>query len=312
MQLPTKDLLGIETMTREHIQLILETADAFREVLDRPIKKVPTLRGRTVVTLFYEPSTRTRMSFELAAKRMGADVSSVAVASSSVQKGESLKDTVRTLEAMGADCIIMRHSQAGSAELASRTVKASVINGGDGAHEHPTQALLDLFTIQENKRKFDGLNVVMVGDIAHSRVARSNIWGLTRMGAKVTLVGPPTLLPVDVERMGVEVSNHLDPVIGKADVLYLLRIQKERQDRCLIPSIAEYIRCYGVDAERMAKARRDVLVMHPGPMNVGLEISEEVATSTASVIEAQVTNGVAVRMAVLHLLLGGRGNAMAA
>ena len=310
MQLASKDLLGIEPLKKEEIQLILETAEAFREVLARPIKKVPTLRGRTVVTLFYEPSTRTRMSFELAAKRMGADVSSVAVASSSVQKGETLKDTVRTLEAMGADCIIMRHSQPGSSTLAARTARGSVINGGDGAHEHPTQALLDMFTIKEKKGRLEGLHVVMVGDIAHSRVARSNIWGLTRMGARVTLVAPPTLLPANIERLGVEISHDLDRMLPHADVLYLLRIQKERMDRCLIPSFAEYIRLYGMDRERLSKCRRDVLIMHPGPMNIGLEISEDVATSAGSVIEEQVTNGVAVRMAVLHLLLGGHKGAL--
>lgn len=300
-----KDLLGLEETSPEQIGQILDATEAFKEVLSRPIKKVPTLRGKTLVTLFYEPSTRTRMSFELAGKRMGADVSNIAVSTSSVQKGETLKDTARTLEAMGTDLIIIRHGQAGAPHLVARTVKASVINAGDGAHEHPTQGLLDLFTIREKKGKIAGLHVAIVGDITHSRVARSNIWGLIKMGAKVTLVGPPTLIPPLVEKMGVDVSYPLDPILPSVDVLYVLRLQLERQKRGLIPTIQEYIQHYGISKERLGRAKPDVLVMHPGPMNVGLEITEEVATSLNSAIEEQVLNGVAVRMALLNFLLGG-------
>lgn len=301
-----KDLLGLQEARKDDIEFVLQNTEAFKEVLRRPIKKVPTLRGKTVVTLFYEPSTRTRLSFELAAKRMGADVCSISPSGSSIQKGESLKDTARTIEAMGADCIIVRHSQSGAPHLVARTVKASVINAGDGSHEHPTQGLLDLYTIREKKGRIEGLNVVIVGDVAHSRVARSNIWGLTKLGAHVTLVAPPTLIPPYIESTGVQISYHLDQVLPKADVLYILRLQLERQKKGLFPSLQEYIRYYGVTSERLRNAREDLLVMHPGPMNVGVEVTEEVATSLCSVIEEQVTNGVAVRMALLNILLGGR------
>lgn len=302
-----KDFLGLEETPPEQIGQILDATEAFKEVLSRPIKKVPTLRGKTIVTLFYEASTRTRMSFELAGKRMGADVSNIAVSTSSVTKGESLKDTARTLQAMGADCIIIRHGQSGAPHLVAKTVKAGVINAGDGSHEHPTQGLLDLFTIREKKGTIAGLHVAIVGDITHSRVARSDIWGLTKLGAKVTLVGPPTLIPPYIEQMGVDVSYSLDEVLPHIDVLYMLRLQLERQKKGLFPTIQEYRERFGISREKLEKyAKRDVLVMHPGPMNVGLEITEEVAVSLNSAIEEQVLNGVAVRMALLNFLLGGR------
>jgi aspartate carbamoyltransferase catalytic subunit len=301
-----KDFLGLAEAPAEQIRHILDTTEVFKEVLSRPIKKVPTLRGKTIITLFYEASTRTRMSFELAGKRMGADVSNIAVATSSVAKGESLKDTGRTLQAMGADCIIIRHSQAGAPHLLARTVKASVINAGDGSHEHPTQGLLDLFTIREKKGKIAGLHVGIVGDIAHSRVARSNLWGLTKLGARVTLIGPPTLIPPFIEKFGAAVSYSLDDVLPSLDVLYILRLQLERQKKGLFPTLQEYREQYGVSKERLMRAKPDVLVMHPGPMNIGLEITEDVAVSLNSAIEEQVLNGVAVRMALLNLLLGGK------
>lgn len=312
MLLHSKHLLGLKDSSPEDIRLLLDQTEAMKEILGRPIGKVPTLRGKTVMTLFYEASTRTRMSFEIAAKRMGADVSSMAVATSSVTKGESLKDTVRTLEAMGADLIVMRHGMAGAPHLAARTVKGSVVNAGDGWHEHPTQGLLDLYTIQERKGRVEGLHVAIVGDIKHSRVARSDIWGLKHMRARVTLVGPPTLIPPEIAACGVDISHELDRVLPTVDVLYILRLQLERQKKGLFPSVQEYIRLYGVDEKRVARARPDVLVMHPGPMNVGLEITEGVATSLSSAVEQQVLNGVAVRMAVLNSLLGGRKDEMAA
>lgn len=310
--LEIKDLLGLAEMRAQDISRILDITEAFKEILHRPIKKVPTLRGKTVVTLFYEPSTRTRLSFELAAKRMGADVSNMSVSGSSIEKGESLKDTVRTIEAMGVDMIIIRHKQAGAPHLVARTIKGSVINAGDGAHEHPTQGLLDLYTIKEKKGHIKGLHVAIVGDVTHSRVARSDIWGLTKLGAKITLVGPPTLIPPFVEKLGdkspnskVSISYSLDRIIPQVDVLYILRLQMERQKKGLFPSLQEYIKLYGISKERLAKARSDCLVMHPGPMNIGVEITEEVATSLQSAVEDQVLNGVAVRMAVLNLFLGG-------
>lgn len=302
----TKDLLGLEETSEKEIRFFLDSTETFKEVLSRPIKKVPTLRGKTIVTLFYEPSTRTRMSFELAGKRMGADVSNIAVSGSSIEKGESLKDTIRTIEAMGTDLIIIRHGKAGAPHLAAKTTNACVINAGDGAHEHPTQGLLDLFTIQEKKGKIAGLHVLIVGDIAHSRVARSDIWGLTKMGAKVTVCGPPTLIPVEITKMGVSVSYDLNSVLPSADVIYILRLQLERQKKGLFPSIQEYIQYYAITKERLAQAKTDALIMHPGPMNIGLEITEEVATSIHSAIQEQVFNGVAIRMAVLNYLLGGK------
>lgn len=312
--LQTKDLLGLAEVHAQDISKILDMTEAFKEVLHRPIKKVPTLRGKTVVTLFYEPSTRTRLSFELAAKRMGADVSNMSISGSSVEKGESLKDTVRTIEAMGVDMIIIRHKQAGAPHLVARTVKGSVVNAGDGAHEHPTQGLLDLYTIKEKKGHIKGLHVAIVGDITHSRVARSDIWGLTKLGAKVTLVAPPTLLPPHIEKLGdkgststgkITISHSIDEVLPHVDVLYILRLQMERQKKGLFPSLQEYIKLYGISKERLKKAKPDCLVMHPGPMNIGVEITEEVATSLQSAVEEQVLNGVAVRMAILNLFLGG-------
>lgn len=304
-----KDLLGLEDMSREEIDLILDTADAMKDIVLRPIKKVPTLRGTVVLTLFYEPSTRTRTSFELAAKYLSADTVNIATSTSSVTKGESLKDTVRTIEALGTDIVVLRHSAAGSAAQLASWVKCSVINGGDGTHEHPTQALLDMFTIKQRKGTIAGLTVTIVGDILHSRVARSNIWGLTKMGARVRVVGPATLLPREIEKLGVEVYHSLEDALPGTDVINVLRIQRERQQAGLFPSLREYARLYGINRERLALARPDVLVLHPGPMNRGVEISPEVAEGPWAAIEEQVTNGVAVRMAVLYLLKGVHSDA---
>lgn len=306
MKLRDKNLLGIETLDADEIKLILDTAVPFKEIFTRSVKKVPTLRGKTVVNLFYEPSTRTRSSFELAEKRLSADVLNISVNSSSVVKGESLIDTAKTIEAMKADFVVLRHSMAGAPHLLARTIKASIINAGDGMHEHPTQALLDLFTILEKKGKIENQRVVIVGDITHSRVARSNIWGLTKMGAKVTVVGPVTLIPPHIEDLKIKTSYKLDEVLAEADVIYVLRMQLERQKQHLFPSLREYSELYGVDMDRLKKCKKDVIVMHPGPMNRGIEISSEVADSSYSVITEQVTNGIAVRMAVLYLLAGGR------
>ncbi|OGS18665.1 MAG: aspartate carbamoyltransferase [Elusimicrobia bacterium RIFOXYA2_FULL_50_26] len=304
MQLRQKDLLGIEHLDRKEIELILEAAKPFKSLFTRSIKKVPTLRGKTVVNLFYEPSTRTRTSFEIAAKRLSADVVNIAVSSSSVVKGESLIDTGKTMEAMKADFIVIRHSLAGAPAVLARNLNSSIINAGDGFHEHPTQGLLDLFTIREKKRKIEGLTVLLVGDILHSRVAKSNIWGLIKMGARVRVSGPPTLIPSGIENMGVEVNYNLDEALKGVDVVNILRIQLERQQENLFPSVHEYMELYQMTRERLANARPDVLVMHPGPMNRGIEISSEVADSPAAVINEQVTNGIAVRMAVLYLLSG--------
>lgn len=303
--LARKDLLGLKELSSEEINLILETAIPFKDLFSRQIKKVPTLRGKSVFTLFYEPSTRTRTSFELAGKMLSADVSSLSVATSSVVKGESLEDTGKTLDAMGANVIIIRHTAAGSPHLLAKTVRAAVINAGDGTHEHPTQGLLDLFTMKERKGKIEGLKVVLVGDIAHSRVAKSNIWGLTKLGAEVTVVGPPTLIPPGIEEMGAKVSYNLEEALKEADVVNVLRIQLERQKKGMFPSLREYSQLYGVTKEKLAGTKDDLLIMHPGPMNRGLEISMEVATSKNAVIEEQVTNGVAIRMALLYLLTGG-------
>ncbi len=300
-----KDLLGIRDLENEEIQYILELGESFREVSARYIKKVPTLRGKTVVNLFIEPSTRTRTSFELAAKRLSADVVNISAKNSSLVKGESLKDTAKTIDALGADAVIMRHPSAGATYFFAKNIKASVINAGDGAHEHPTQALLDLYTIKEKFGRIDGLHVGIVGDVTHSRVARSNILALTKMGAKVTLVAPPTLIPVKIEAMGVEVTYNLDEIIGEFDVVYVLRIQLERQTESLFPSIREYANLYGLNLDRLKKAKKDVLIMHPGPINRGIEISSEVADIPQAVITEQVRNGVAIRMAVLYVLLGG-------
>jgi len=303
MKWTKKHLLGIEELSSEEIVLILDQAEEFKEILTRPIPKVPTLRGKTIVNLFCEPSTRTRSSFELAAKRLSADTVSVAAAASSFVKGETLKDTARNIEAMKIDMIIMRHACPGAPHFLSKCVKASVVNAGDGAHEHPTQALLDVFTIREKLGKVKGLNVSIIGDIAHSRVARSNIWALTKLGANVTVCGPKTLMPLEIEKMGVRVTHDIKEALKGADVINVLRIQLERQKETLFPSIREYIKCFGINREKLEKyAKKDLVIMHPGPINRGVELSQDAADGEHSVILHQVTNGVAVRMAVLYLL----------
>ncbi|MGH7165536.1 MAG: aspartate carbamoyltransferase catalytic subunit [Nitrospiraceae bacterium] len=305
MSLKRKDLVSIVSLDPDEIMLILETADSFKEVSGREIKKVPALRGKTVVNLFFEPSTRTRTSFELAAKRLSADVINFSTSSSSVVKGETLLDTARNIEAMQADIIVLRHPAAGAAETLSRGLKSSVINAGDGWHEHPTQALLDLFTLREKKLTFKGLRVAIVGDLAHSRVARSNIYALIKMGAEVRAVGPPTMIPAFLDRLGARVYYNMDDALRGVDVILMLRLQLERQGPALFPTIREYSRLYGLTSERLKLADSRVLVMHPGPINRGVEIAPEVADGFASVILDQVANGVAVRMAVLYLLSGG-------
>ena len=302
-----KDLLGIQDLSKEEIQLVLDTADSFKEISTRPIKKVPALRGKTVVNFFYEASTRTRTSFELAAKRLSADILNISIPSSSVVKGESLRDTIQSLVSLKTDIVILRHPDSGAAAFVAGHFKVSVINAGDGSHEHPTQALLDLYTIKEKKGKIEGLKVLIVGDILHSRVARSNIWGLTKMGAQVTVVGPRTLLPAGIERMGVKVSTDLAAALPQADVINMLRVQNERLTSNLFPSLREYARLYGLDSEKMKLTKPGVLVMHPGPMNRGVEIASDVADGKSSVIWDQVTNGVAVRMAVLFLIAQAQG-----
>jgi len=304
MSLKRKDLVSIASLTLDEITLILDTADSFKEVSGREIKKVPALRGKTVVNLFFEPSTRTRTSFELAAKRLSADVINFSPSSSSVVKGETLLDTARNIEAMQADIIVLRHPDAGAAETLANGVKSSVINAGDGWHEHPTQALLDLFTMREKKLNFKGLRVAIVGDIAHSRVARSNIFGLSKLGAEIRAVGPPTMIPVHLDRLGVRVYYDLDEALRGVDVIMMLRLQLERQGRAIFPSIREYSRLYGLTAERVRLAEAGALVMHPGPVNRGVEMAPEVADSFSSVILDQVANGVAVRMGILYLLSG--------
>jgi aspartate carbamoyltransferase catalytic subunit len=297
----------------EEIEAVLSNTAAMKEILRRPIAKVPALRGKTVVNMFFEASTRTRVSFELAAKNLGADVVSIAANASSVTTGESLLDTIRTLRALGADLVVMRHAEAGAPYLVARSVDARVINAGDGWHAHPTQALLDLFTIRERLGRIAGLKVVILGDILHSRVARSNVWGLARMGARVVLCGPPTLLPTGWLRgdayagVAARVEMDVERALDGADVVMALRLQRERQSGGLLPSLREYSRLYGLTLERVALARKHALVMHPGPMNEGVEIEPEVALSSQSAIEQQVTNGVAVRMALLYLLFGGGG-----
>ena len=297
-----KHLLGLEELTAEEITLLLDNAAGMKDIFTRTIKKVPTLRGKIVCNLFFENSTRTRTSFELAAKRLSADVISFSVATSSVAKGESLLDTARTIQAMGADFVVMRHSCPGTPLLLSKRLNMSVINAGDGAHEHPTQGLLDTFTIREKKGSLKGLKIAIVGDILHSRVARSDIWAWTKLGAQVALVGPSTLVPKQFEKIGCEIHNSLKDGISGADVINLLRIQLERQRRNLFPSIREYRLLYGLTRERLKYAKPDVMVMHPGPVNRGVEIAQEVADGPHSVINQQVTNGIAVRMAVLYLL----------
>lgn len=304
-----KHLLDIESLTAEEIITVLDTAREFKAVGERAIKKVPALRGKTVVNLFVEPSTRTRISFELAAMRLSADVINFATEASSLKKGETLKDTARNLEALNADVIIIRHSATGAPHFLSRFLKGSVVNAGDGAHEHPTQALLDTFTIREHKGRIAGLNVTILGDILYSRVARSNIWALLKLGAKVTLCGPSTLVPRVFEQMGCRVTYNVDEAIADADVINLLRIQHERQRQTMFPSIGEYAVLFGLTAARFARTKPDVLIMHPGPINRGVEIASELADCSRSVILEQVTNGLAVRMAVLYLINGGRSSA---
>ena len=298
-------LLGIEPIDREAIELILDTAESFKEISTRTIKKVPTLRGRTVVNLFFEPSTRTRSSFEIAEKRLSADSLNFSASTSAVLKGETLIDTVRNLEAMSPDLFVIRHANAGAAAMLTRVSDAAVVNAGDGAHEHPTQALLDAFTIREHKKAIDGLRVAIIGDIAHSRVVRSNILLLNKMGASVVICGPSTLLPPHAAALGVEATTSVEQALDGADVVMMLRVQLERMKLSLFPSAKEYFRLFALTRERVKLAREDAIIMHPGPMNRGVEIASEVADGPRSVILEQVTNGVAVRMAVLYLLIGG-------
>ena len=297
-----KDLLGLQGMERSRIEEILDAADSMRRILDQNQKKVPHLQGKTVVTLFYENSTRTRLCFELAAKYMGANAANVSASSSSVAKGETLVDTGRTIQMMGTDVVVIRHPMSGAPYLLARYVDAAVINAGDGMHEHPTQALLDMYTIRQKKGRLEGLTVAIIGDISHSRVARSNLWGMQTMGVEVRLCGPATLMPVEIEKTGVRVCRRVEEAIEGADVVMGLRLQKERQQAGLIPSLREYTAVYGINAERMRLAAKDALIMHPGPINRGVEMTSEVADRAESVIEEQVKNGVAVRMALLYLL----------
>ncbi|MDF1544827.1 MAG: aspartate carbamoyltransferase catalytic subunit [bacterium] len=306
-RLSSRHLLGLEETSQEDIQLILNTAETFREVIDRTIKRVPTLRGITVVNLFYEPSTRTRISFELAEKRLSADIVNFSTSTSSVKKGESLRDTVQNIEAMKIDMVVVRHGSAGAPYFLTQCMDANIINGGDGSHEHPTQALLDMYTIRKKYKKLKGLRVVLVGDIKHSRVIRSNIWGLKTMGASVALCGPATLLPYDVEKFGCDVYTDVDEALDGADVVNIMRIQLERQQGGLFPSQREYANLFGITKERLKRLNRNYTIMHPGPMNRGVEITSEVADGKNSVILDQVTNGQAVRMAVLYLLSGRKG-----
>jgi len=302
MKLESRHLLGLDGMSKEEITLILDTAVNFREILDRPIKKVPPLQGKTVVNLFFESSTRTRISFELAERRLSADVVSFVTAASSVSKGETLKDTARNIEAMKIDMVVIRHPAPGSAHFLSRVVEANVINAGDGGHEHPTQALLDMYTLRQKFGSLEGVRVCIVGDIAHSRVARSNIYGLTTMGAEVSVCGPKTLIPREIERLSVKVYHRLEEIIPQVDVLNVLRVQLERQKSGLFPSMREYHRFFGVTKEKVAKAAKPITIMHPGPINRDVELSADLADGEHSVILQQVTNGVAIRMAVLYLL----------
>lgn len=304
MVFKSKDLLGIKELVPDEIELILETSSGFRDVLRRDIKKVPPLRGKTVVSLFFEPSTRTKTSFALAAKRMSADFVNFSVNTSSVIKGETLQDTALTIQSLGADFVIIRHSSSGTPHYLGKNLDISVINAGDGANEHPTQALLDLFTIRSHKKSIKGLKVAIIGDIAHSRVAKSNIYGLTKLGAEVRVICPPTLMPAEIHKLGIEVFHSIEEGIEDADVVMTLRLQLERQTKGFLPSLEEYFKLYGLTPDRLKRARSDAIVMHPGPMNRGVEISSEVADGPQSVIQDQVTNGIAVRMAVLYILAG--------
>jgi aspartate carbamoyltransferase catalytic subunit len=305
MRLAKKDILDMESLSVEEIQATLDTAETLKEISTRPIKKVPTLRGKTIIHFFYEPSTRTRTSFEIAAKRLSADTVSISAPTSSIAKGETLIDTAKNLEAMNPDAIVVRHRAAGAPHMLARLVRASVINAGDGMHAHPTQALLDMMTVREKKGRLAGLRIAIIGDIAHSRVARSNIVGFIKVGAEVTLAGPPTMIPMGVETLGALVRYRVQEAIKDADVIIVLRIQKERQHAFVFPSEREYAQCYGLTQEKLAGAKEDVLIMHPGPINRGIEIAPEVAEGPYSVILEQVANGVAIRMALLYLLLGG-------
>ncbi len=300
-----KDLLGIADLSPEEIYQILDTAEAMREIGERPIKKVPTLRGKTIVNLFYEPSTRTRTSFEIAEKRLSADTLNIAVATSSVLKGETLADTAMNIEAMAPDMIVLRHASSGACHLLSRICRSRIINAGDGMHEHPTQALLDAFTIRQHNQYIDKLKIAIVGDLLHSRVLRSNVLLLTKLGAEVWVSGPPTLLPPGIERLGVHVTTSVDEAVADADVIMMLRIQQERMEGAFFPSLREYFNVFGMTVERVRRAKPAVIIMHPGPINRGVEIASEVADGPYSVILEQVANGVAVRMAVLYLLAGG-------
>jgi len=299
-----KDLIGLEYLSREEIELVLYTAEGFKEVTTRQIKKVPALRGKTVVNLFYEPSTRTRTSFELAAKRLSADVINIAIESSSVRKGETLIDTGKNIEALKIDIIVVRHNASGAPNILARAVKSSVVNAGDGWHEHPTQALLDMFTLKSKLGRLDGLNVSIIGDIAHSRVARSNIWGLTKLGANVTVCAPKMLIPDGIEKMSVRVTDDIDMALKDADAVNVLRMQFERDGATAFPSKLEYFKQYGLTSERLKMCKKGIVVMHPGPINRGVEMASDVADGANSVILEQVTNGIAVRMAVLYLVSG--------
>ncbi|MBA4313370.1 MAG: aspartate carbamoyltransferase [Chlorobiaceae bacterium] len=302
MALQNRHLLGLEGVSKEEIKLILDTATTFREVLERPIKKVPTLQGKTIVNLFFESSTRTRISFELAERRLSADVVNFSADMSSLKKGETLKDTARNIEAMKIDMVVMRHASPGAALFLSRVIDSVIINAGDGGHEHPTQALLDLYSIQEKHKRIDGLKICIVGDISHSRVALSNIYGLKTMGAEVAVCGPATLIPSEIEKHGIGIFNKIDDAIAWADVLNVLRIQLERQDRSYFPSLREYRKYFAVTKERIERAEKQITIMHPGPINRDVELSADVADGKHSIILQQVLNGVAVRMAVLYLL----------
>ncbi|HWC01176.1 MAG TPA: aspartate carbamoyltransferase catalytic subunit [Methylomirabilota bacterium] len=307
MGLTRKDLLEIRSLESGEIQTILDTAVSMKEIASREIKKVPALRGKTVVNLFLEPSTRTRTSFEIAGKWLSADVINVSGSSSSVTKGETLLDTALNIQAMSPDCVVIRHAASGAAHMLARALRCSVVNAGDGMHEHPTQALLDLLTIREKRGHLDGLSVAIVGDIAHSRVARSNIAGMRKMGMSVTVAGPPTLIPPGVEELGVKVAHRLEDALRDVDVIMMLRLQQERMAANYIPSLREYSRLFGLSLEKLRGARDDVLIMHPGPVNRGIEMAPEVADGPYSVILEQVANGVAVRMAILYLLIGAKG-----
>jgi aspartate carbamoyltransferase catalytic subunit len=304
-----KHLLALEDLSAEEILHIMKTTASFKEVSSRDVKKVPALRGKTVANMFFENSTRTRISFEVAAKRLSADIINFSAAGSSTSKGESLKDTVRTIEAMNVDLVVARHSASGAPKIISEAIKAGVINAGDGIHEHPTQGLLDIFTMNEKMKRIQGLKVCFIGDILHSRVARSNIWGLTKLGADVTVCGPPTLIPTEIEKLGVSVSYDLDNVLPRMDVLYILRIQLERQEGSFFPSLREYAGEFGITQDRLKRAKKDVLIMHPGPLNRGIELDNKVADGLHSAILDQVTNGVATRMAILYLISGAHSGA---